>query len=1056
MQGDLTTFFHDLVNSNRSTFNMYARNALKFKGVFSSANEVEEGQEGQWFVSTLEPTIYIFSDGSWHDVAEGSSEFSAEQVKNIVTLYIATMFGIVGSNTFIGAALMNRDAVGNSESGLISLRGIDDNNVADYNKQAMMLTSDVQFYMFDEERHIYSYGNTPDTSYLIFTPIPKETLGIDCGISEPYAFVARETDGIWYYENRDGVTVIPAFGTYAAGEFRDEFIIMGSFKTSGKVIVESTFDWNISVIDISLRNMIYRLVNLEDQVNRIFVKTGINELGEGESIYNRLVMNEDETSILMSRTSELEDGLEETNSSVVEVNDDLIRLESKTVRHDDANSMVFAGYILPNSHTDATTLYNRLSLVGINKEGDLALDKQYIVATPDGTTNEFDKDYINSSTSDTSSKYIVYSEQSLTSMGLTKSGTSDHFLILKNVDEVWYYDTGAALTILPGDGAEYGEGQYRSYFHLVAEFSNMPGENKILGSSLRYLCHRSLNNYTDVNAAIEINSTSITQRVSSIDDEGNPVTLAKIVVANQDEDGYVQIVADSIDIAGVVNFINTDAGTSTQISGDKIRTGTLESNVNAGTGLPYSWISLNDGTFSFGDGSLSWNGSLLNIEGSVTSYNGIIGGWEITDTSIQTLNASTETHALYIHSGGDIYTKNFSNTEGEEAGWMITKEGNAYFNNIVARGTIYATDGVFNGTVYADDGIFTGTVYANDGVFNGTVYATDGEFTGTIHAGTVEASDSTFYGTIYATDGEFTGTIHASAGEFTGTLYTDLGEIAGWIINEDSILGYYGEAPNRSAIELNKTLQYIGAYQEADLPGGIFIKIDEFGLPYASFGNRMVYSNGNLTFAEGVITWDNLDSESQTNISGYTAEISPNTASVYNDGSSISPSTQTFIARLIQNVDNTEVSGCTFAWSAVVAAGTYISSGQFGSTAIIDTSSQNGPAIYKCVITKDAFTFEASVSISYSSKGETGDVGNVGEDAVSYWLTVNKNHIVYNPNDKTYDGAEESDVIFTAKKSVGSVVSNATGLHWKWNGLPTMPDANGYQKTITVDSLSAK
>ncbi|WP_333641953.1 hypothetical protein, partial [Mesotoga prima] len=601
------------------TFNMYARNALKFKGVFSSANEVEEGQEGQWFVSKLEPTIYIFSDGSWHDVADGSSEFSAEQIKNIVTLYIATLFGIVGNNTFIGAAIMNRDASGNSESGLMVLRGIDDNNVADYNKQAMLLTSDVQFYLFDKERHIYSYGNTPNTSYLVFTPIPKETLGIDCGISEPYAFVARETNGVWYYEHRNGVTIIPAFGKYGAGEFHDEFITMATFNTNGKVIIESTFKWNISVIDISLRNMIYRLVNLEDHVERIFVKTGINELGQNESIYNRLVMNEDETSILMSKTSELENGLEETNSSIVYVSNDLIKLESKTIRHDDANSMIFAGRILPNSDTDSTTVYNRLALFGTNKDGNIEPDNKFIVATPDGTTNEFDKEYINSSTSDTSTKYIVYSEQSITSMALTASGTSNHFIILKNVDEVWYYDTGSELSVLPGDGGNYGEGQYRSYFHIVAEFTNMPGENKILGSSLKYLCHRSFNNYTDVNAAIEINSTSITQRVSATDSEGNLVTLAKIVVANQDEEGYIQIMADSIDIAGVVNFINTDANTSTQISGNKIRTGTIESNVNIGTGLPYSWINLNDGSFSFGDGSLSWNGFLLDVEGSITS-----------------------------------------------------------------------------------------------------------------------------------------------------------------------------------------------------------------------------------------------------------------------------------------------------------------------------------------------------------------------------------------------------------------------------------------------------
>jgi hypothetical protein len=46
MRGDLTSFFNDLVNSNRSNFNMYSRNALKFKGVFSSSSEVESGKEG--------------------------------------------------------------------------------------------------------------------------------------------------------------------------------------------------------------------------------------------------------------------------------------------------------------------------------------------------------------------------------------------------------------------------------------------------------------------------------------------------------------------------------------------------------------------------------------------------------------------------------------------------------------------------------------------------------------------------------------------------------------------------------------------------------------------------------------------------------------------------------------------------------------------------------------------------------------------------------------------------------------------------------------------------
>ncbi|EPY8414700.1 phage tail tip fiber protein, partial [Klebsiella aerogenes] len=57
------------------------------------------------------------------------------------------------------------------------------------------------------------------------------------------------------------------------------------------------------------------------------------------------------------------------------------------------------------------------------------------------------------------------------------------------------------------------------------------------------------------------------------------------------------------------------------------------------------------------------------------------------------------------------------------AGWSISKNGGAEFNNITARGHIFATDGEFNGVVRARDGSFRGTIDATDGTFRGTVQA---------------------------------------------------------------------------------------------------------------------------------------------------------------------------------------------------------------------------------------------------------------------------------------------------------------------------------------------
>jgi GTPase SAR1 family protein len=141
------------------------------------------------------------------NIAESASDFNEQQIRDIVNLYISTLLGIVGDNTFIGTAMLNRDKDGMSESGLIALRGVDDSGVADYLKQAMMLTTDNEFYLFDTGKHIYSYGNHSGLSYLIFTPIEKETLGIDCGISNRTLLLQDRSMGSGITRNRDGIQI---------------------------------------------------------------------------------------------------------------------------------------------------------------------------------------------------------------------------------------------------------------------------------------------------------------------------------------------------------------------------------------------------------------------------------------------------------------------------------------------------------------------------------------------------------------------------------------------------------------------------------------------------------------------------------------------------------------------------------------------------------------------------------------------------------------------------------------------------------------------------------
>lgn len=81
-------------------------------------------------------------------------------------------------------------------------------------------------------------------------------------------------------------------------------------------------------------------------------------------------------------------------------------------------------------------------------------------------------------------------------------------------------------------------------------------------------------------------------------------------------------------------------GYLTQISGDVIRTGLIASPGNT------SYISLNDGTFSFGGGAISWNGATLDVNGDISGCSGTFGG------TIYALNATVQNGYSFRAEGG--------------------------------------------------------------------------------------------------------------------------------------------------------------------------------------------------------------------------------------------------------------------------------------------------------------------------------------------------------------------------------------------------------------------
>jgi hypothetical protein len=97
--------------------------------------------------------------------------------------------------------------------------------------------------------------------------------------------------------------------------------------------------------------------------------------------------------------------------------------------------------------------------------------------------------------------------------------------------------------------------------------------------------------------------------------------------------------SNKITIGGAGISVDND-GRLTQISGDVIRTGLIASPGNT------SYISLNDGTFSFGNGKISWNGATLSVNGDISGCSGTFAG------AVNAVNVTCQNGFSFRASGG--------------------------------------------------------------------------------------------------------------------------------------------------------------------------------------------------------------------------------------------------------------------------------------------------------------------------------------------------------------------------------------------------------------------
>jgi len=283
---------------------------------------------------------------------------------------------------------------------------------------------------------------------------------------------------------------------------------------------------------------------------------------------------------------------------------------------------------------------------------------------------------------------------------------------------------------------------------------------------------------------------------------------------------------------------------------------------------------------------------------------------------------------------------------------------------------------------------------------------------------------------------------------------SSVAEIGGFEINSSQLITTeYNDADPSLATErydlyLSKTNQQLRTEKYARetpedswvLLDKVYIGFDELNNPYANFGDKLVYENGDIKFSEGSIKWEDLDNLTQNAISGYTAQIDPQSPFVYhnNETDTNTPSSINFTPKLIRNADDADVTeDCTFAW---YADDTLQSTSQ-GYTH--NTSYITSPVTIKCEMTyTNGKTYTAYGSIGYSSQGTL---------STYYWITTDKNVVTYNPDEDTYDGADSTNITINGYSRTGSGDAQTESFYWSTDKTNWSASASN-SHTITVNS----
>lgn len=208
----------------------------------------------------------------------------------------------------------------------------------------------------------------------------------------------------------------------------------------------------------------------------------------------------------------------------------------------------------------------------------------------------------------------------------------------------------------------------------------------------------------EMTSAIEQTAQTIGLAVSRKLDTSD-FTSANIMLAiNNDGTSSALINANKININGVITAINNN--TTTNINGDKIRSGSIESN-NYVANTSGTRINLTDGTIDTKDFKVS-------STGQITATRGLIGGWDINNNYIGKLVGNRYSIELRTdRPSNEPALLVYDNQGGYN--WYVRPDGYMYCRNGDFAGTINSSSGNIGGWYLSSSYLYNGGTGGNNG-----------------------------------------------------------------------------------------------------------------------------------------------------------------------------------------------------------------------------------------------------------------------------------------------------------------------------------------------------